>query len=116
MAFFFWGVVLKTAFAMSERLLGAVVGCHGDDRGILFPPCVAPIQVIVIPIIKSAVRRMNTAEKVLAEAERVKRQLADAGIRTRVDSRSAPFRNYRLCCRELTVIFACVLLALLLGR
>lgn len=43
--------VHQTTFGMSERLLGAVVGVHGDDKGLVLPPDIAPVQVVIIPII-----------------------------------------------------------------
>ena len=36
---------------MSERLLGAVVGVHGDDKGLVLPPAIAPFQVVIVPIL-----------------------------------------------------------------
>ena len=40
----------QTTFGMSERLLGAVVGVHGDDAGLIMPPSIAPIQAVVMPV------------------------------------------------------------------
>ncbi|MEM3675825.1 MAG: proline--tRNA ligase [Thermoplasmataceae archaeon] len=40
----------QTTFGMSERLLAAIIGIHGDDHGLIFPPDVAPIQVVIVPI------------------------------------------------------------------
>ena len=37
---------------MSTRLVGALIMVHGDDKGLRLPPKVAPIQVVVIPIIR----------------------------------------------------------------
>ena len=42
--------VSQTTFGLSERLLAAIIGIHGDDLGLVFPPDVAPVQVIVVPI------------------------------------------------------------------
>lgn len=42
--------VHQTTYGMSERLLGAVVGLHGDDNGVVLPPAIAPVQVVVVPI------------------------------------------------------------------
>ena len=41
--------VHQTTYGMSERLLGAVVGMHGDDSGLIMPPAIAPIQVVICP-------------------------------------------------------------------
>lgn len=40
----------QTTFGLSERLLGAVVAVHGDERGIVFPSSVAPYRVVVVPV------------------------------------------------------------------
>ena len=42
--------VHQTTFGLSERLLGAIVTVHGDAKGVVFPPAVAPYEVVVVPI------------------------------------------------------------------
>ncbi len=42
--------VSQTTFGMSERLLAAIISIHGDDTGLIFPPDIAPIQIIIVPI------------------------------------------------------------------
>ncbi|HKJ96284.1 MAG TPA: aminoacyl--tRNA ligase-related protein, partial [Thermoplasmataceae archaeon] len=42
--------VSQTTFGMSERLLAAVIGVHGDDKGLILSPGIAPVQVIIVPI------------------------------------------------------------------
>ncbi len=74
--------VHQTTYGMSERLVGAVVGFHGDDKGIVLPPDVAPIQVIVVPILAK-----GKVEEVAFEARKLKQELADAGIRVQIDER-----------------------------
>lgn len=44
--------VHQTTYGMSERLLGAIIGVHGDDKGIVLPPEVAPIQIVIVPVLK----------------------------------------------------------------
>ena len=68
---------------MSERLLGAIVASHGDDRGLIMPPAVAPIQVIVIPILSK-----DGSEEVMSKAEEIVSELKSSGIRTKLDSRA----------------------------
>ncbi len=72
----------QTTYGMSERLLGAIVGMHGDDSGLIIPPKIAPIQAIVIPVLKK-----GSEEIVLNEARRLLSELKDAGIRCRIDER-----------------------------
>ena len=67
---------------MSERLLGAIVANHGDDKGLVMPPSVAPIQVVVIPIISK-----DDSSTVTSESERITKELKSNGIRARLDSR-----------------------------
>ena len=71
----------QTTFGMSERLLGAVVGMHGDDKGLILPPAIAPIQVVVMPIAAHADSNVEPAARDLAE------RLSASGIRVELDTR-----------------------------
>ena len=71
----------QTTFGMSERLLGAVVGMHGDDKGLILPPAIAPIQVVVMPIAAHADRNVEPAAQALTE------RLSASGIRVELDTR-----------------------------
>jgi prolyl-tRNA synthetase len=71
----------QTTFGMSERLLGAIVGLHGDDRGLIFPPSISPIQVIIMPV------ATHISPDVIVMAKNIKNILADSGIRTKIDDR-----------------------------
>lgn len=68
----------QTSWGASTRLLGAVIMVHGDDNGLVLPPCVAPIQAVVIPV---------AANKpgVIPAARELYKLLADAGIRVKID-------------------------------
>ena len=74
--------VHQTTYGMSERLLGAIVASHGDDKGLVMPPPVAPVQVVVIPIISK-----GDSSDVISESDRITSELKSAGIRVRLDSR-----------------------------
>lgn len=74
--------VHQTTYGMSERLLGAVVGVHGDDQGLILPPDIAPTQVAVVPIVFS-----DTDAPVLERARDVEEDLRDAGFTVEVDTR-----------------------------
>ncbi|MBN2198298.1 MAG: proline--tRNA ligase [Candidatus Aminicenantes bacterium] len=74
--------VWQTSWGVSTRLIGAVVMVHGDDSGLRFPPAVAPVQVVIIPI--SMGDWKNT---VLPVARRIKEDLLGAGIRVTLDDR-----------------------------
>jgi len=71
----------QTTFGMSERLLGAVVGVHGDDNGLILPPSIAPFQVILMPIAAHADEGVLPAVNDLADI------LTSAGLRVKVDDR-----------------------------
>ncbi len=74
--------VHQTTYGMSERLLGAVIGVHGDDRGLIFPPDVAPYQVVIVPILAKGMGNI-----VMKAARRLKGELSDAGLRVHLDER-----------------------------
>ena len=71
----------QTTFGMSERLLGAVVGMHGDDKGLIMPPSIAPFQVVVMPIAS------HSDENVMPAVESLAAELNSSGLRVTVDSR-----------------------------
>jgi len=73
----------STSWGISTRLVGALVMAHGDDSGIIVPPKVAPIQVIIVPIFRDAESRT----KVEGFIDGWARELKAAGIRHRVDWR-----------------------------
>ena len=71
-----------TSWGLSWRMLGAIIGVHGDDQGLKLPPRMAPTQVIFVPIWKTDTERAA----VLATAEKLKAGLP-AGVRAEIDSR-----------------------------
>ncbi len=72
-----------TSWAISSRMIGAIIMTHGDDQGLVLPPRLAPIQAVIVPIHK------NDAEKtkVMEVANRVFKELKAAGIRLKMDDR-----------------------------
>ena len=75
--------VWATSWGVSTRLVGAVIMAHSDDGGLVLPPKVAPIQVVIIPI----ARKDKDKESVAAFCAELKSTLADAGVRVHVDDR-----------------------------
>ncbi len=73
--------VWATSWGVSTRLVGALVMAHGDDQGLILPPRLAPIQVVVIPIYRGDDERRI----VLDACQRLSIALADAKIRFHVD-------------------------------
>lgn len=69
-----------TSWGVSTRLIGAVVMAHGDDKGLILPPEIAPEQVVIIPIFKEESRK-----KVIGKCDEARKELESAGIRCIAD-------------------------------
>ncbi|HLG36863.1 MAG TPA: proline--tRNA ligase, partial [Nitrososphaera sp.] len=72
----------QTSWGVSWRLIGALVMVHGDDKGLILPPRVAPIQVVIVPI-----HRDKDAPTVLEYASKMESEMRLAGIRVHMDGR-----------------------------
>ena len=72
----------QTTYGMSERILGALVGIHGDNKGLVMPPEVAPVQVVIIPIIFKGKTTL-----VLEACDNLNKKLKERNIRSHVDNR-----------------------------
>ena len=70
--------VHQTSWGVSTRIIGAIIMVHGDDSGLVLPPAIAPTQVMVIPI-------NQKKEGVLEKSDELKKAIAAAGIRVKVD-------------------------------
>ena len=73
----------NTSWGVSTRLVGGLVMTHGDDDGIIVPPRLASVQVVVVPIYKDDESRTRVLEKCAQVAAR----LRESGVRVRVDDR-----------------------------
>lgn len=73
----------QTTYGMSERLLGALVGVHGDDKGLIIPPEIAPLQAVIIPIVFK-----GKEDIVMQSCTKINHQLHANHIRCLVDSRN----------------------------
>lgn len=69
-----------TSWGATTRLIGALVMVHGDNNGLILPPAIAPIQVVVIPILKG-----QNIDNILAKCHNIVSQLCSAGVRAIVD-------------------------------
>jgi prolyl-tRNA synthetase len=72
----------QTSWGVSWRLIGALIMVHGDDKGLVLPPKIAPIQVVIVPIHKD-----KDAELVKNRAAEIESELKRAGIRVNMDGR-----------------------------
>ncbi len=68
----------ETSWGVSTRIIGGIIMTHGDDSGLVLPPSVAPIQVVIIPV-------QQHKEGVLEAASKLRDTLAAAGIRVKLD-------------------------------
>ncbi|CAI9092280.1 OLC1v1027477C1 [Oldenlandia corymbosa var. corymbosa] len=73
--------VWQTSWAISTRFVGGIIMTHGDDTGLMLPPKLAPVQVIIVPIWKKVEERTQ----VLDATSSVKETLRTAGIRVKID-------------------------------
>ena len=69
----------ETSWGISTRLIGGIIMTHGDDSGLVLPPAIAPIQVVIIPV---AAHKPGVTEKAMEVADVLKK----AGIRVKVDT------------------------------
>jgi len=80
--------VWATSWGVSTRLMGALIMAHSDDEGLILPPNLAPIQVVIIPIYKGAQELESINEKVKG----LENELKKAGISVKYDNRDT-FRS-----------------------
>ncbi len=67
-----------TSWGVSTRLIGAIIMTHGDERGLVLPPVVAPVQCVIVPI---AARKGGVLER----CQTLKAELEQAGLRVTLD-------------------------------
>ena len=75
--------VWATSWGVSTRLIGALIMTHSDDHGLVLPPNLAPIQVVIIPIYKGDEQQAQIAEV----AQKIKASLEEKNIRAKFDNR-----------------------------
>ena len=82
--------VHTTSWGLSWRFIGAIIMTHGDDRGLVLPPRLAPIQVVIVPIYKDESR-----ERVLEAAQGLRQALQAKGLRVHLDDRDQHTPGYK---------------------
>ena len=75
--------VWATSWGLSTRMIGALIMAHSDDRGLILPPKLAPVQVVIIPIYKNT----DQLEKLNETAGNIKKNLEKIGISVKYDNR-----------------------------
>ena len=89
--------VWATSWGVSTRLIGALIMAHSDDNGLVLPPKLAPVQVVIVPIYKDA----ETLQKISEVARTIKSQLEAKNITVKYDDRDSQrsgwkFHEYEL--------------------
>ena len=75
--------VWATSWGVSTRLMGALIMTHSDDNGLVLPPNLAPIQVVIVPIYKGT----EQLEEISVVANKIKADLEAAGVSVKFDNR-----------------------------
>ncbi len=90
-------LVYATSWGVSTRLVGGLIMCHGDDKGLILPPRVAPHQVVIIPIFRN-----DTKDLVMGKVAELVGELKAVSVRVHVDDdeKSSPgfkFNEWEMC-------------------
>jgi len=81
----------QTSWGVSWRLIGAMIMAHGDDKGLVLPPKVAPMQIVIVPIY----RNEEGKNSVLPKVEEIQNKLESKDIRVHVDDREGLSPGYK---------------------
>ncbi len=81
----------QTSWGVSWRLIGAMIMAHGDDKGLVLPPKVAPMQIVIVPIY----RNEEGKNSVLPKVEEIQNKLELNDIRIHVDDREGLSPGYK---------------------
>lgn len=79
--------VWATSWGVSTRLVGGLIMTHSDDNGLVLPPKLAPLQVVIVPIYRNDDQRQD----ILAYADPIYKELKDNGVAVKIDDRD----NYK---------------------
>ncbi len=89
--------VWATSWGVSTRLMGALIMAHSDDQGLVLPPKLAPIQVVIVPIYKGD----EELVKISAEVEKITTALKAKGISVKYDNRDTQRPGFKFAEYEL---------------
>ena len=89
--------VWATSWGVSTRLIGALIMAHSDDNGLVLPPKLAPIQVVIVPIYKNDEEFARVVEK----AKQIKAELIDKGFSVKLDDRDTQKPGWKFAEYEL---------------
>lgn len=74
--------VWQNTWAITTRMIGVLIAIHGDDKGVVLPPLLAPLQVVIVPILFEKSRK-----EILKHVTAIKEQLNEKGVTVYVDDR-----------------------------
>jgi prolyl-tRNA synthetase len=77
--------VYQNSWGLSTRTIGAMVMIHGDDKGLVLPPRVAKIQVIIVPVGLS--KNLEKNKGIYEKCEELENELREVGVRVKADLR-----------------------------
>lgn len=80
--------VWQTSWGFSTRSIGGLIMAHGDDAGLVLPPRLAPIQIVILPV--------KREEKILALCEEIQQKLKTNGVRSKVDNSDNETIGFRI--------------------
>lgn len=78
-----WDYCWQTSWGVSTRLIGALIMSHSDDKGLVLPPKLAPLQFVIVPIFRNEEQKAE----ILIKAEKIKSSLKESGYECEIDSR-----------------------------
>ncbi|MEJ0021281.1 MAG: proline--tRNA ligase [Candidatus Doudnabacteria bacterium] len=85
--------VHQTSWGFSTRAIGGLILSHGDDSGLVLPPKVTPIQVVILPINN---KDAGMQEKIAETAAKIKEQLVKKGIKVKIDDDAKASLGFRI--------------------
>ncbi len=91
--------VWATSWGVSTRLMGALIMAHSDDNGLVLPPKLAPIQVVIVPIYRSA----EGLQQITAKVEGIVEALKAKGISVKYDDRDTQKPGWKFADYDLAI-------------
>lgn len=88
--------VHQTSWGISTRIIGALILTHSDDKGLVLPPKIAPMCVVILPIFGKNSEDSPLGKSILTHAEALRDKLAQKNISTHIDNRTLHSLGYKI--------------------
>ena len=95
--------VWQNSWGLSTRSIGVMVMVHGDDKGLVLPPRVAQLQVVIIPTGLNKTTSVEVRESLFDECVRIEKELVKAGVKAKADVREGYTPGFKYSDWELKV-------------